>query len=79
RRTADQTIEPTRKLLPEQIETPNLISADLLPQALDPAAHSLEEIRHGAAVGFEPVANSARRAVSMFLREPPDAERKGGL
>jgi hypothetical protein len=47
------------------------------PKAMNPAAQSLEEVRQGAASGLEPVAHSARRALSMFLDMPPlDRDRK---
>ena len=78
RRTADETMAPTRKLISSQIEAPSLVAVDELPKAIDPAAQSLQEVRQGAAAGLEPMAASARRAFSMFLREVPPAagERK---
>lgn len=77
RRTADETVEPTRRLFPDQVATPSLSVADDLPKALDPAAQSLEEVRQGAVAGLEPMATSARRAFSMLLQVPgSSAERK---
>jgi hypothetical protein len=79
RRTADETIEPARKLLTAAADSPAL-KADPIPDMMDPANQSLTRIREGAASGFQPVANSARRAVSLFLRDLPlDGERKPGL
>src|SRR5439155_8345853 len=78
KRTTDQAVEPTRKLLPDQVEAPSLNVADRLPRAIDPAAQSLQEVRQGAAAGLEPVTSSARRAFSMFRREfatEPDRKR----
>ena len=79
RRTAEQTIEPARKLLASSADATRF-NADPLPGTLEPATQSLSEIRQGAVAGFEPVTRSASRAVSMFLRELPiDGERKSGL
>jgi hypothetical protein len=74
RRTADETVTPTRKILASQMEAPSFVTIEELPKAMDPAAQSLQEVRQGAAAGFQPVASSARRAVSMFLREVPAAD-----
>jgi hypothetical protein len=71
RRTTTGTIEPTRDLLSLDVETSWLKPPDALPNAADPAAQSLEEVRQGAAAGFEPMANSARRAFAMFTRDLP--------
>jgi hypothetical protein len=78
RRTADETVEPTRKLLPIEAPASPLAVKDKLPKAIEPATQSLEEIRQGASSGLEPMANSARRAINMFWREvtPPTSERK---
>src|SRR5206468_3352732 len=77
KRTADEAVEPTRKLLPDQVEAPSLYVADRFPRAIDPAAQSLQEVRQGAAAGLEPVTTSARRAFSMLRREfTPDPDRK---
>lgn len=73
RRTADETVESTRKLFPTQVGAPSFAIADELPKALDPAAQSLEEVRQGAMAGLEPMATSARRAFSMLLQVPGSA------
>ncbi|HEV3146452.1 MAG TPA: hypothetical protein VGZ47_21375 [Gemmataceae bacterium] len=71
RRTADSAVEPTRNLLPAESPPSPLAVRDSLPRAVEPATESLEDIRHGAASGLEPMANSARRAFSMFMKEVP--------
>jgi predicted anti-sigma-YlaC factor YlaD len=79
RRTADETIEPARKLISSAADSAAL-RVDPIPDMMDPANQSLTQIRQGAALGFEPVANSARRAVSLFFRDLPlDGERKPDL
>ena len=71
RRTADGAVQPTRNLLPADVPPSPLAVKDSLPRAVEPATDSLEEIRQGAASGLEPMANSARRAFAMFLKEVP--------
>lgn len=79
RRTADETIEPARKLISSAAESPAL-KVEPIPDMMDPANQSLTRIRQGAALGLEPMANSARRAVSLFLRDLPiDGDRKPDL
>ena len=79
RRTATQTIEPARRILASAADSPGIL-ADPVPDAVGPANQSLARIRDGAAMGLEPVANSARRAVSLFLRDlPVEGERKPGF
>jgi hypothetical protein len=77
RRTADDAVEPTRRLLPTDAPSAPMPVQDTLPKSMEPAAQSLEEIRHGASSSFEPMANSAVRAINMFWNEvPPKPERK---
>ena len=71
RRTADETIDQTRLLLPVNIPQASLSAAPELRQVLEPPAQSLREIQESMSVGLEPVATSARRAVGFFLREIP--------
>jgi hypothetical protein len=71
RRTADGAVQPTRNLLPTEAPPSPLAVRETLPHAVEPATESLADIRQGAASGLEPVANSARRAFAMFLREVP--------
>jgi len=81
RRKADDTVEQTRLLLAMPMPDPALDGTSTLQETLDPPARSLREAGHGVTAGLEPVTNSARRAVNLFLRElPPMAgERNGGL
>jgi hypothetical protein len=65
-RTADETVGQGRVLLPE-VPAPRLTVADNWQPALSP--HAIRDAQDGVAVGFEPVTDSARRAVNLFLRE----------
>jgi hypothetical protein len=79
RRTADQTVSDGQMFVPS---VPMEMPADeVLGPPLDPPAQSLREAGHGVATGLEPVTNSARRALDLFLRDiPPVApETKSGL
>lgn len=70
-RTADATVDQTRRLLP-LMPTATLSQIDLTPSSpLEPATDSLRQTGTGVAAGFEPVTNSARRAVDLFLRDLP--------
>jgi hypothetical protein len=73
-RTADETVGPGRMLLPKGVSAPMLPDTDAWQPDLEPGAKSLREAQDGVAVGFEPVTSSARRAVSLFLREVPSLE-----
>jgi hypothetical protein len=68
RRTADQAIEPARRLIATAADTP-VLKAEPVADVVKPADEALAPIREGAAKSFEPVANSARRAVSLFMRD----------
>lgn len=70
RRAADQTLEPARTLISTAADTP-VLTVDPMATAIEPANQSLATFREGAALGLEPVANSARRAVSLFWRDLP--------
>src|SRR5437588_5872959 len=76
RRTADDTVEQARRLLPP-MPTPALNESSVLEQSLEPPARSLREAGQGVSAGFEPVTNSARRALDLFLREIPPMESDG--
>lgn len=78
RRAADETVEGSRALLPPM---PLPSADDPLTTAFEPPAESLREAGHGVATGLQPVADSARRAVSLFLRDLTFAgsEAKPGL
>jgi predicted anti-sigma-YlaC factor YlaD len=75
--TAGETMESTRRLVPR-------VSGASLPQvnleSIEPPTRPLREAREGVSAGLEPVADSARRAVGLFLRElPPIDEGQKGL
>ena len=71
-RTADETVAKTKGLLP--------VVTDPIPDKIDPEtptdrpARSLSETGEGVTAGLAPVADSARRAVGLFLRELPPME-----
>jgi hypothetical protein len=71
RRTADEAVGHTRGLLPDGVPAPARPDVGLLQKTLDPPARSLREAGQGVSAGLEPVTNSARRAVSLFLRDIP--------
>ncbi|HVS35442.1 MAG TPA: hypothetical protein VMS17_07640 [Gemmataceae bacterium] len=77
-RTADQTVAKTKLLFPAV--DPSLAKLDLQPP-LDAPNLPLREAGEGVSSGLEPVADSAKRAVGLFLRELPPMEGspKGGL
>lgn len=68
RRAAVETVEPGRWLLPTEIELPTTSAGALLPD-ISP----LDSARQGLVSSLEPVATSARRAVSLLLRDLPAA------
>jgi predicted anti-sigma-YlaC factor YlaD len=75
RRTADETVSQTRWLLPALVPLPAEGDAPDWPEPpLDLPAQPLREVGQGVSAGLEPVATSARRAVSLFLRELPPME-----
>lgn len=70
-RTLVESVEQTRLLWP--VMAPPLPELPADPPALPPA-RTLAEARHGVSLGLEPVADSARRAVNLFLRDLPGEE-----
>jgi hypothetical protein len=74
--TADETVGQTRWLVPK-VSRPSLLPVDLT--AIQPPTRPLRQAGAGVSTGLEPVTNSARRAVSLFLRELPPigGERNG--
>jgi hypothetical protein len=72
-RTAGETVEKTRALLP-RVSGPDIPSAEL-PL---PAGRPLREAGEGVSAGLEPVTTSARRAVDLFLRELPPMDSPAG-
>jgi len=77
-RTAGETVEKTKVLLPV-VPDPSLSKLDL-PPALEPPTRSLREAGEGVSA-LEPVADSARRAVGLFVRDlsPAEAAPKTGF
>jgi hypothetical protein len=70
-RAADETVGHTRLLIPS-MPRPEPGAA----VALDKPARSLREAGQGVSEGFEPVTDSARRAVGLFFRELPMSQDK---
>jgi hypothetical protein len=71
RRTTERTLEPALNLRAGSAGAPTLSIPDPLPDAMEPAAQSLAEVRLGASSGLSPMARTARRAFAMFLRDIP--------
>jgi anti-sigma factor RsiW len=69
-RTADQTVGQSRLLLPVVMASPLETPADPL-APMETPMRSLREAGQGVSSGLEPVADSARRAFDMVLREIP--------
>jgi hypothetical protein len=74
--TADEAVESTRWLVPRV--SPTQLPEVKLPD-IEPPTGPLREAGEGVSAGLEPVTNSARRAVDLFLRElpPMDGGQKG--
>ncbi len=72
-RTADEAVGKTRILIPA-IGEPSLAKIDL-----ESPPRSFREAGAEVSAGLEPVADSARRAIGLFLRELPQMGAKGGL
>ena len=73
-RTAEETVEGGRHLMPREVPTPPEANTGLLTETLDPPARSLAEAGQDVSVGLEPVTNSAKRAVNLFLEEIPPVQ-----
>src|SRR5262245_9043905 len=69
RRAAAETVDHGRVLVPP-IEVPPVLDI-----TLDRASRPLDHARQGLSEGFEPVATSARRAVSLFWQDLPEAQK----
>ncbi len=69
RRAAQTAVGEGRLVLPPVAVPPDLTAA--AKDALDPAARPLGDAGQALANGFEPVATSARRAVTLFWRDLP--------
>jgi hypothetical protein len=68
-RAAEETIDQGKVLVPP-VDVPPVLDI-----RLEPAARPLDHARQGFSEGFEPVATSARRAVSLFWQDLPPAEK----
>src|SRR5207244_3173774 len=70
-RTADETVNQGRMLLPDHVPAPMINAVDDWPATFESPNLPLREAGHGVSAGLEPVASSARRAFNLFLREIP--------
>ena len=68
-RTAGETVGETASLLP-LVHGPELSAPDA-PLPLEPPTRPFREAGAGVSAGLEPVADSARRALGMLLRDMP--------
>jgi hypothetical protein len=69
-RTGSETVEQTR-ILTEVLPAPMNVFEAVPPMPEQPIVAVWQETGQRVATGFEPVTNSARRALSMLLRENP--------
>jgi hypothetical protein len=69
RRAADETVGQTKLLLPETIPAPPLTTSEPMQPVIEPPTESLRQAGQGMSAALDPVATSARRAFSLFLRE----------
>jgi hypothetical protein len=75
-RAKEETLKQTRMLFPiAQATLP--FDKMSVPPSFDASAEPLSEAGKGVSEGLKPVANSARRAWDMFLREVPPIETSG--
>jgi hypothetical protein len=72
----DRTVEQTRWFWEAALPPVKLENLDL-PQPLQPPADSLKEASKGVSDGLQPVADHARRAFDLFLREVPPVSPAG--
>lgn len=70
-RTADETVNQGRLLLPDRVPAPMMAAVDDWQPTFEPPALPLREAGQGVSSGLEPLASSARRAFNLFLREMP--------
>lgn len=73
RKATEETVEQTRLLWPVASAPLSFDGLDLQ-TPLEPPTQSLREAGQNVSTGLEPVANSARRAMNLFLRELPPVE-----
>ncbi len=74
RRTATETFDQGRLLIPSQVLPPNPLPQDSWQVNLDEPARTLTQTGQNLSASLEPVTSSARRAVDLFLRELPPVE-----
>jgi hypothetical protein len=72
-RAARKTADESRLFFPA-VAPPALSENQVVLQTLSPSSQSLEEIKRGMRAGLEPVTDSARRALDLFLGEIPQKE-----
>jgi anti-sigma factor RsiW len=77
-RAARSTVGESRFFLPP-LAPPALSGDEVVLETLQPTGQSLEEIKRGMKAGLEPMADSARRAVDLFLgqMQKETAQRRG--
>ena len=75
-RAKEETLKQTRMLFPIAQATLPFDKMTVAP-SFDASAEPLSEAGKGVSEGLKPVANSARRAWDMFLREVPPIEASG--
>jgi hypothetical protein len=68
-RTASETVEGTTMIVPLVKQTAEPFAE--VPEALGPPLGPFREATQGVSAGLAPVADSARRAVGLFLRDLP--------
>lgn len=66
RKATDQTVTPTRQLLPT---TPTPFSPMSEVPGVEPATESLASVPSSAKAGFEPIATTTKRAMNLFMRD----------
>lgn len=76
RRTAGETVGPSGLLLPDLAQMPLASDSGIWEETLEEPARSLREAGQGVSVALEPVTASAKRALSMFLRDIPTVQRE---
>jgi hypothetical protein len=69
-RTATETIQRTSIMLPN-VPTSSIEPIRDMSTSIDPSLEPLREATQGVSTGLAPVADSARRAVGLFLRDLP--------
>lgn len=71
RRTAVETLEPSRVLLPELALAAPQDDGQSLAAISEESQKALDGVREGVAQGIEPLTSSARRAITLLRRDVP--------